>query len=117
MEKWDDKYGFKNNADVRLESNVFCDISAQAYGAVAYFMFLKYIWLFFIQMKYIPSEIKYSITIPKLQLQLAVLKCTIWEEIDFNIHKIRFETDSKISLSYIWNLSVRFLVYIMNRLH
>ena len=60
---------------------------------------------------------QYSITIPKSELQPVVLKRTILEERDFNIHKIRFETDSKISLSYIWNSSVRFLIYIMNHLH
>ena len=61
------------------------------------------------------------ITIPKLELQATVLavrlKCTILEEIDFDIDKVRFWTDSKITLSYIRNSSKRLSVYIMTRLH
>ena len=49
-------YGFETNDDVRLNSNIFSDISAQASGAVAYFVYLKYIQLRFIQIMYIPSE-------------------------------------------------------------
>ena len=49
-------YGFEYNADVRLKSNISCDISAEAYGAVAHFVYLKYIQLRFIQIMYIPSE-------------------------------------------------------------
>ena len=39
------------------------------------------------------------------------------EEIDFDIHKAIFWTDSKITLSYIRSLSKKLSVYIMNRLH
>ena len=35
----DRRYGFENNVDVRVELNIFCDAPAQAYGAVAYFVF------------------------------------------------------------------------------
>ena len=49
-------YGFENSDDVRLNSNIFSDISAQAYRALAYFVYLKYIQLSFIQVMYIPSE-------------------------------------------------------------
>ena len=45
------------------------------------------------------------------------LKCTILEEIDFDIHEIRFLTEPKITPSYTRNSSKRFLVYIMNCLH
>ena len=45
------------------------------------------------------------------------LKYVILEEIDFDLHEIRFCTDSKIALSYIKNSSQRFSVNIMNRLH
>ena len=68
-----------------------------------------------------PLKQQWSITIPKLELQAAVLavrlKCTILEEIDFDIHNVRFWIVSKITLSYIRNSSKKFLVYIMNRLH
>ena len=35
----DRRYGFENNVDVGVELNIFCDAQAQAYGAVAYFVF------------------------------------------------------------------------------
>ena len=38
-------------------------------------------------------------------------------EIDFDIHKTRFWTDSKIALGLIKNSSKSFLVYIVNCLH
>ena len=49
-------YGSENKGDVRLNSNIFCDISVQAYGAVVYFIYLKYIQLRFIQKMCITSE-------------------------------------------------------------
>ena len=60
-----------------------------------------------------------SLTIPKLELQAAViasrLKVKILEEIDLNIHRIYFWTDSKTVLKYIRNENKRFPVYIMLR--
>ena len=59
------------------------------------------------------------ITIPRLELQAAVLavrlKNKILDEKDIKIDSIRFWTDSQITLSYIKNLSRKFPVYIMNR--
>ena len=85
------------------------DTSAQAYGAVAYFVFSnkdykQNIRSFILsELRLSPLKEQCSITIPELELQEAVLavrsKCTILEEIDFDIHKIRFWTDSKITLT------------------
>ena len=96
------------------------DTSAQAYGAVAYFVFSnkdykQNIRSFVLsELRLSPLKEQCSITIPKLELQEAVLavrsKCTILEEIDFDIHKIRFWIDSKITLSYIRNSSKRFSI-------
>ena len=100
--------------------NIFCDALAQAYGAVAYFVFLnkdykQNICSFVLpKSRLSPLKEQCSITVPKLELQAAVLavrlKCTILEETDFDIDKVRFWTDSKITLSYIRNSS-------MNPLH
>ena len=59
------------------------------------------------------------ITIPRLELQAAVLAVRLknkkLDEKDIKIDSIRFWTDSQITLSYIKNLSRKFPVYIMNR--
>ena len=61
------------------------------------------------------------ITIPRLELQAAVLavrlKNKTLDEIDIKNDSIRFWTDSQIALCYIKNLSGKFLVYIMNLLN
>ena len=124
LDRW---YSFENNADTKAELNIFCDGSAQAYGAVAYFVFsnkdYKQNICSFILSKSPLSPLKEqcSIAIPKLELQAAVLaarlKCTMLEEIDFDIDKVRFWTDSKITLNYIRNSSKRLSVSIMNSLH
>ena len=99
--------------------NIFCDALAQAYGAAAYFVFsnkdYKQNICSFVLSKSCLSPLKEqcSITIPKLELQAAVLavrlKCTILEETDFDIDEVRFWTDSKITLSYIRNSSMNLL--------
>ena len=124
LDRW---HGFENNADTKIELNIFCDVSAQAYGAIAYFVYSnkdykKNICSFvFSKSRLSTLKEQCSIVIPKLELQAAVttvwLKCTTLEEIDFDIGNIRFWTDLKITLSYIRNSSKRFSVYIINRLH
>ena len=111
-------YGFENNADVIVELNIFCDALAQAYGAVAYFVFSnkddkQNVYSFVLsKLRLSPLKEQCSIVIPKLEFQAAVLavrlKCIILEEIDFDIDKVRFWTHSKITLSYIRNSSKDF---------
>ena len=92
--------------------NIFCDALAQAYGAVAYFVFLnkdykQNICSFVLpKSRLSPLKEQCSITVPKLELQAAVLavrlKCTILEETDFDIDKVRFWTDR--ILGEIWTV-------------
>ena len=80
-----------------IELNFFFDASAQTYKAVAYFVFSnkdykQNIYSFVLtKLRLSPLKEQSSITIPKLELQAVVfavrLKCTILEEIDFDIDK------------------------------
>lgn len=58
-------------------------------------------------------------TIPRLELCAAVLAVEladlIQDELDTNIVKVTFFTDSRIVLGYIHNTSRRFYVYVTNR--
>ncbi|XP_061910680.1 uncharacterized protein LOC133654376 [Entelurus aequoreus] len=58
-------------------------------------------------------------TVPRLELCAAVLAVeiaeTIMDDIDVEIHKVKFYTDSKIVLGYIHNASRNFYVYVANR--
>ncbi|XP_056093862.1 uncharacterized protein LOC130072671 [Rhinichthys klamathensis goyatoka] len=58
-------------------------------------------------------------TVPRLELCAAVLAVEladlIKEELDVDIHKVTFYTDSRIVLGYINNTSRRFYVYVANR--
>ncbi|XP_064478419.1 uncharacterized protein LOC135391824 [Ornithodoros turicata] len=60
-------------------------------------------------------------TIPRLELCAAVLAVDIAElvvsEIDAHIDDIKFYTDSKVVLGYIFNQSRRFYVYVSNRVN
>ena len=62
-----------------------------------------------------------SLTIPRLELQAAVLairlKNTISKQLDFSIDETRFWSDSQVVLKYIANKDTRFPVFVMNRLN
>ena len=64
-----------------------------------------------------PSKV---VTIPRLELTAAVLACTmatsVKEEIEFNIDRTVFWTDSTIVLAYIRNKTKRFKVFVANRI-
>lgn len=90
--------------------------------------FCTYFWIKFINKIYktlcYASYIYHlwkNITILNSGLQAAVLavrlKCTILEETNFDIHEIGFWIVLKINLSYIWNPSKRFSIYVKVRLH
>ena len=81
--------------------------------------------LCFIRIMFIPSERTMFNYNSKLRTSSSRLSNQIDEvldqsqsisQINNNIHKIIFWTDSKITMSYIRNSSKRFLVYIMNPL-
>lgn len=58
-------------------------------------------------------------TIPRIELCAAILAVEMAEalsvELDLEVEDIKFFTDSKVVLSYIFNDSRRFYVYIHNR--
>ena len=62
-----------------------------------------------------------SMSIPKLELQTAViavqLKTTVMEEINVEINKIYFWCDSKTMLNYIRNEHSSFGVYVAHRIN
>ena len=62
-----------------------------------------------------------TLTIPKLELQTAViathLKVFVLEQLEFRVSKTYFWTDSQITLKYIKNESKKFPIFVMNRLH
>ena len=123
LNRW---YGFQHIGKMEVELNIFCDASAQVDGSVAYFVFSgnhNRKNCSFVLSKSRLSSLKDQglITIPRLELQVAVLAVRLknkqLDEIDIKIDSIRFWTDSQIALCYIKNLSGKFLVYIMNLLN
>ena len=112
----------KNNSQNEL--HIFTDASSVAYGAVSYMRTtnLKSVQISFIMGKSRIAPIgKKSMTIPKLELQAAVLgvrmKETIVKSLDIPKIKVYFWTDSQIVLKNITNESRKFPIFIMNRLN
>ena len=62
-----------------------------------------------------------TLTIPKLELQTAVLatrlKVSVLEQLKFRVNKTYFWTDSQITLKYIKNGSKKSPIFVMNRLY
>lgn len=98
---------------------MFCDASEIAYRAVAYFrrVTCEPVNVSFVINKTRLAPIK-TVTIPRLELQAALvaarLKTKISEEIDFEVDKTHFWSDSKIVLHYLSNTQ-RFNVYVSHR--
>ena len=71
----------------------------------------------FLQVTFIPTKRTIFNYDSKLELPAAVLavrlKCTILEELDFDIHE-KFWTNTKITLCCTRSSSKRFLIYIIN---
>ena len=63
---------------------------------------------------------KHGHTIPRLELCAAVLAVEIYEiirdEINLRFDQVRFFTDSKVVLGYIYNETKRFFIYVGNRI-
>ncbi|XP_064469540.1 uncharacterized protein LOC135384259 [Ornithodoros turicata] len=107
----------------RREICVFCDASEKAIAAVAYIRVtdadgMQHVGFVFGKAKLAPRPEQ---TIPRLELCAAVLAVDIAElvvsEIDAHIDDIKFYTDSKVVLGYIFNQSRRFYVYVSNRVN
>nr|XP_055029189.1 uncharacterized protein LOC129418268 [Misgurnus anguillicaudatus] len=100
---------------------VFSDASSTAIAAVAYLRVVneqgQHLTGFVMgKAKLAPKP---AHTIPRLELCAAVLAVEIAElicqEIDLKLHDVKYYTDSKIVLGYIYNTSRRFYVYVSNR--
>ena len=119
-------FGFEKQLGERIEINIFCDASSEAYGAVPYVNYFSKC-----PKKHIPSFLSSKsclalikekfLTIPRLELQAAVLairlRNTISKLLDFSIDETRFWSDSQVVLKYIANKDTRFPVFVMNRLN
>ena len=119
-------FGFEKQLGDRIELNIFCDASSEAYGAAAYVNYFsecpkKHISSFLLSKSRLAPIKEKSLTIPRLELQAAVLairlKNTISKQLDFLIDETRFWSDSQIDLKYIANKDTRFPVFVMNRLN
>ena len=91
--------GFEKQLDDRIELNIFCDTSSEAYGAVAYVNYFfecrkKHISSFLLSKSRLAPINEKSLTIPHLEVQAAVLairlKNIISKQLDFPIDKIHF---------------------------
>ncbi|XP_039866234.1 uncharacterized protein LOC120720577 [Simochromis diagramma] len=100
---------------------VFCDASTQAIAAVAYLKLTnkngetEFAFIFG-KAKLAPKP---DLTIPRLELCASVLAVEVGElirdEMDIQISNMRFFSDSKVVLGYIYNEARRFHVFVNNR--
>ncbi|XP_034163934.2 uncharacterized protein LOC117598271 [Pangasianodon hypophthalmus] len=106
---------------VYTELCVFSDASTKAIGAVAYLKALQKDGQ--VEVGFVMGKAKLAPlsepTIPRLELCAAVLAVEmadlIEDELDLELNDIKFFTDSKVVLGYIYNESKRFYVYVHNR--
>lgn len=101
--------------------HVFCDASDVAYGCVAYLRMIDefdtvQISLVFGKSRLAPIKVQ---TIPRLELQAAVIGARIGQmvvnELEYNIEKVLFWTDSTAVLHFLKSKTKRFKIYVSNR--
>ena len=92
-------FGFEKQLHDRIELNVFCDASSEANGVVTYVncfseLSKKHISSFPLSKSRLAPIKEKSLTIPRLELQAAVLairlKNTISKQLDFTIDETHF---------------------------
>ena len=110
--------GLRN--DCKSELHLFCDASEMGFASVAYLRIVKEdIHCVLLAGKSHVAPIKVSLTIPKLELQGAVmstrLATSLTAELQLDIENTVFWTDSLTVLRYISNRSKRFKVFVANR--
>ena len=106
---------------ISLELHHFCDASEIGYGAVSYLR-TEYqdgrIECSFVMAKSRNTPIK-ALAIPRLELQSAVLATrldkAVRKELELDVQRVTFWTDSMIVLNYIRNETRRFQTYVANR--
>ena len=107
---------------VRVELHTFSDASESGIAAVSYL--LTYFEDGSCQIGFVIGKAKVAPvrghTIPRLELCAAVLASEITEivkeNLDINLHAVKYYTDSKVVLGYIHNQSRRFYTYVSNRI-
>ena len=107
--------------DAHVELHHFSDASQQAYGSCSYLRSVNkagQVHVALVMSKSRVAPIK-SITIPRLELQAAVLSAkvdsSLLEELELTLAPSYFWTDSEIVLRYIRNESRRFHIFVANR--
>ena len=106
---------------VRIELHTFSDASETAIAAASY-LFTCFedgsCYISFAMGKAKVAPVR-GHTIPRLELCAAVLASeiaeTVKENLDVNLHAMKYYTDSKVVLGYIYNQSRRFYTYVCNR--
>ncbi|XP_070402814.1 uncharacterized protein [Nothobranchius furzeri] len=106
---------------VHTELCVFSDASTMAIGAIAYLRASQEDGK--VEVGFVMGKAKLAPqsepTIPRLELCAAVLAVEmadlIREELDLKLDAVRFYTDSKVVLGYIYNTTKRFYTYVHNR--
>lgn len=108
-------------SDSYLELHSFSDASEHSYGCCIYLRCVSKsgVYSSLIYAKHRLAPIK-STTIPRLELQAAVLSAkvssVVRSELDISISESFYWSDSMIVLSYIKNHSRRFMTFVANRL-
>ena len=118
--------GFHEYENYKTELIIFCDASKLAYGAVSYIKLTnldtQHIDCSFLLAKSRLAPLKEkSLTIPRLELQAAVLavrlKDTLINQLDINIDEYFIYSDSQIVLNCIKNIEKDFKPFVMHRLN
>ena len=108
------------DVDSDVEMHVFCDASEMGFAAVSYLRIRgTTIRCSFLASKSHVAPVKSTLTIPKLELQGAVMAVRLAEvllkEIDVKITRVLYWTDSITVLRYIQNESQRWKIFVANR--
>ncbi|KAK6186774.1 hypothetical protein SNE40_006050 [Patella caerulea] len=106
-----------------IDLHIFSDASERAFGSVGYLRYStdgNQITCSFICSKTRVAPIRPALSIPRLELQGAVLSIRLWnllqKELHLNFRKIHFWTDSNTVLQYINNRTKRFKPFVINRI-
>jgi hypothetical protein len=106
-----------------LQLHIFCDASPSAFACVAYWRVIdnnKSVQVAFIASKSRVAPVKPAVTVPRMELQAAVLGCRLASSIESE-HRMKpveryFWTDSTTVLHWIQNENRNYKVFIANRL-
>ena len=107
--------------EAELELHTFCDASERAYGCCSYLKCIASngkVSVSLVASKGRICPIK-QVSIPRLELQAAVMAAQISDmmcrELDVQVARSYFWSDSQIVLAYIGNTEKRFKIYVANR--